>query len=75
MKAIEIATRNHVTVDDVNNICQELNIPCAGEDSEIEGNDIFLVEKRIEIIRSFVPRKPGRSSRRMRKRRMGKARR
>ncbi len=53
MKAIEIATRNHVTVDDVNNICQELNIPCAGEDSEIEGNDIFLVEKRIEIIKEL----------------------
>ncbi len=52
MKAIEIAQNNHVSFDDIMIICKELDISCADEESEIKGNDIFLVEKRIETIKT-----------------------
>ncbi len=52
MKAIEIAQNNHVSLEDILIICRELNIPCADENTEIKGNDIFLVEKRIETIKA-----------------------
>lgn len=52
MKAIEIAQNNHVSLDDILIICRELNIPCTDENTEIKGNDVFLVEKRIETIKA-----------------------
>ncbi len=52
MKAIEIAQNNHVSFDDILIICRELNIPCTDEDTDIKGNDVFLVEKRIETIKA-----------------------
>ncbi len=52
MKAIEIAQNNHVSFDDILIICRELNIPCTDENTEIKGNDVFLVEKRIETIKA-----------------------
>ncbi|HPA71929.1 MAG TPA: hypothetical protein PKY31_06660, partial [Spirochaetota bacterium] len=52
MKAIEIANNNHVSFDDILIICKELDISCGDENSEITGNDIFLVEKRIETVKA-----------------------
>ncbi len=51
MKAIDVATKNHITVDDVVEICREISIPCEGGDSELVSNDIFLVERRIEVVK------------------------
>ena len=53
MKAIEIAQNNHVSFDDILIICKELGISCGDENSEITGNDIFLVEKRIETVKGL----------------------
>ncbi|MCX7680152.1 MAG: translation initiation factor IF-2 [Spirochaetes bacterium] len=52
MKAIEIAQNNHVAFDDILIICKELNIPCTDENSEINDNDKFLIEKRIETLKA-----------------------
>ncbi|HON78592.1 MAG TPA: translation initiation factor IF-2 [Spirochaetota bacterium] len=52
MKAIDIANQNHVSADDVLIICKELGIACENGDTDIVGNDIFLVEKRIETIKN-----------------------
>jgi translation initiation factor IF-2 len=52
MKAIDIANQNHVSVDDVLIICKELGITCESGETDIVGNDIFLVEKRIETIKN-----------------------
>ena len=51
MKAIDVATKNHITVDDVIEICRAISIPCEGGDSELVENDVFLVERRIEVIK------------------------
>ena len=51
MKAVDIATKNHVSLDDVLKICEELDIKCKDENSEINDNDVFLVEKKIETIK------------------------
>ncbi len=51
MKAIEIATRNHITVDDLLEVCKSVGISCEGEQSDLKDQDIFLVEKKIEVIR------------------------
>jgi translation initiation factor IF-2 len=53
MKAIEIAQNNHVSFDDILIICKELGISCGDEESDITGNDIFLVEKRIETVKGL----------------------
>ena len=53
MKAIEIAQNNHVSFDDILIICKELGISCGDENSDITGNDIFLVEKRIETVKGL----------------------
>ncbi|HQO01008.1 MAG TPA: translation initiation factor IF-2 [Spirochaetota bacterium] len=52
MKAIDIANQNHVSVDDVLIICKELGIAYENGETDIVGNDIFLVEKRIETIKN-----------------------
>ncbi len=50
MKAIDIATRNHVSTDDVQEICRELGIPFELE-KDLKDQDIFLIEKKIEVIK------------------------
>ena len=48
MKASDIAKKKSVTVEDVLGICGDLGIKCTESEAEISGNDVFLVEKRIE---------------------------
>jgi len=51
MKAIDIATKNHISIEDVIEVCRELEIPCTDESSDISDKDIFLIEKKIEAIK------------------------
>ncbi|HSV98001.1 MAG TPA: translation initiation factor IF-2 [Spirochaetota bacterium] len=51
MKAIDIATTNHVTEEDILTICKDLGISCAGMDAEFSERDVFLVQKKIEVIK------------------------
>ncbi len=51
MKAIEIAGRNHVSIDDMMEVCRELEIACESEESDLQEKDIFLIEKKIEAIK------------------------
>ncbi|MCU0843761.1 MAG: translation initiation factor IF-2 [Spirochaetes bacterium] len=51
MKAIDIATANHVTEEDIITICKDLGISCAGMDAEFSEKDVFLVQKKIEVIK------------------------
>jgi len=51
MKAIDIATANHVTEEDILTICKDLGINCAGMDAEFSEKDVFLVQKKIEVIK------------------------
>ena len=48
MKAIEVATKNFVLYDDVLEICRELGISCAGESSELNDNEVFLVKEGLK---------------------------
>ena len=48
MKASDIAKKKSVTVEDVVGVCGDLGIKCADGEADIAGNDVFLVEKRIE---------------------------
>jgi len=48
MKVIELAKKKQVSIQDILEICRDLGIVCAGEDSDIAGNDVFLVEKRVQ---------------------------
>ena len=48
MKAIDIAKKKQISMDELSGVCRDLGISCSGEDSEIGGNDVFLVEKRIQ---------------------------
>jgi translation initiation factor IF-2 len=48
MKASDIAKKNSVTVDDIIGVCSDLGVKCSEGDAEISGNDVFLVEKRIQ---------------------------
>lgn len=57
MKAIEIASRNHVPAEHIIVICNELGIPCMDENSDISEKDIFLVEKKIEVIKTEKAKK------------------
>lgn len=51
MKAIEVATKNFVLYDDVLEICKELGISCVDESSELNDNEVFLIERRIESVK------------------------
>ena len=51
MKAIDVATKNHISFDDVVEICKELNIICKATDSELSEHEAFLVERRIESVK------------------------
>ncbi|MCU0822017.1 MAG: hypothetical protein MUC95_06025, partial [Spirochaetes bacterium] len=52
MKAVDIATKNHVPTEQILSICAELGIPCQDGDSEINDKDLFLVEKKIEVTKN-----------------------
>ena len=51
MKAIEIATKNHITMDDMLEVCKELEISCENDESDLSEKDVFLIEKKIEAIK------------------------
>src|SRR4030042_3518075 len=51
MKAIEIARRNHISIEDMMEVCRELEIKCENDDSDFQEKDIFLIEKKIEAIK------------------------
>ncbi|PKL17633.1 MAG: translation initiation factor IF-2 [Spirochaetae bacterium HGW-Spirochaetae-5] len=51
MKAIDVATKNFITIDDVVEICKELNITCKDSAAELNEHDAFLVERRIESVK------------------------
>jgi translation initiation factor IF-2 len=51
MKAIEIASRNHVSMEDMMEVCRELEIACETEESDLQEKNIFLIEKKIEAIK------------------------
>ena len=51
MKANEVATKNHVTFDDILEICRELNIPCENETADLSEREVFLVDKKIESVK------------------------
>jgi len=57
MKAIDIATRNHITIEDMMEICKNLEIKCEGGDAELAEKDIFLIEKKIEVIKIKLAQK------------------
>jgi translation initiation factor IF-2 len=52
MKAVDIATRNHISMEDLLEVCKELEIKCEDESTEIIDKDIFLIEKKIEVIKT-----------------------
>ncbi|MBN2158177.1 MAG: translation initiation factor IF-2 [Spirochaetes bacterium] len=51
MKAIEISRRNHISMEDMMEVCRELEIKCETEESDLPEKDIFLIEKKIEAIK------------------------
>ena len=51
MKAIEIATKNHITMDDMLEVCKELEISCENDESDLSEKNVFLIEKKIEAIK------------------------
>jgi len=51
MKAIDVATKNFITIDDVVEICKELNIACNNAAAELSEHEAFLVERRIESVK------------------------
>jgi translation initiation factor IF-2 len=51
MKAIEVATKNHITVDDIAEVCKDLEIPCGGDDHDFTEKQVFLLEKKIEKLK------------------------
>lgn len=51
MKAIDVATKNFITIEDVVEICKELNIVCKDTAAELSEHEAFLVERRIESVK------------------------
>ena len=51
MKAIDIASRNHISMEDMMEVCRELEITCETEESDLQEKNIFLIEKKIEAIK------------------------
>jgi translation initiation factor IF-2 len=51
MKAIDVATKNFITIEDVVEICKELNITCKDSAAELNEHEAFLVERRIESVK------------------------
>ncbi len=57
MKITDIAVKNHVSTDHIKEICNELGIACTDENSDISGKDVFLVEKKIEVLKTEKTKK------------------
>ncbi len=57
MKAVDIATKNHVSTEHIIVICNELGIPCQNEEADITEKDRFLVEKKIEVMKTEKAKK------------------
>src|SRR4030042_3336990 len=51
MKAIDIASRNHISMEDMMEVCRELEIVCETEEADLQEKNIFLIEKKIEAIK------------------------
>jgi translation initiation factor IF-2 len=52
MKASEIASKNHITIEDLYEVCKDLGIDCDTDTTEFSDQDLFLVEKKIEVIKN-----------------------
>jgi len=52
MKSNDIATKNHISIDDLKEVCKELGIKCENENVEFTGQEAFLIEKKIEVIKN-----------------------
>ncbi len=52
MKTADIAAKNHVSLEHIISICNDLGINCKDEDSDISEKDIFLVEKKIQVLKA-----------------------
>ncbi|MBN2401433.1 MAG: translation initiation factor IF-2 [Spirochaetes bacterium] len=57
MKTADIAVKNHVSIEHIIKICEELGITCKDENSDISEKDLFLVEKKIEVIKTEKTKK------------------
>jgi translation initiation factor IF-2 len=57
MKIADIAAKNHVSKDHIIEICNELGIAYTDENSDISGKDVFLVEKKIEVLKTEKTKK------------------
>jgi len=51
MKIIDIATENHVSAEDIVTICKDLGIQCDIPDADLSEKDVFLIKKKIEVIK------------------------
>ncbi len=51
MKAIDVATKHEVPLEDVQAICKELRVPCADGSAEFLGDTCFLVENKVERLK------------------------
>lgn len=51
MKIIDIATENHVSAEDIVTICKDLGIECDIPDADLSEKDVFLIKKKIEVIK------------------------
>jgi len=51
MKVIDISTKNHISFNDLLEICKELDIQVENEETDLSDQDVFLVEKKIEVIK------------------------
>ncbi|MFH0975335.1 MAG: translation initiation factor IF-2 [Spirochaetota bacterium] len=52
MKTADIAAKNHVSIEYIIQICNELGIPYKDENTDISEKDLFLVEKKIEVLKT-----------------------
>jgi hypothetical protein len=52
MKTADIALKNHVSTEQIIEICSELGIPYTDENSDISQKDIFLIEKKLEVLKA-----------------------
>ena len=51
MKVVDIAAKNRVSSEHVMEICKDLGISYENDNSDISDNDVFLVGKKIEVIK------------------------
>ncbi len=51
MKALDIATKNHITMQDLLEVCKDLGINCESGDTVLTDQDLFLLDKKIEVLK------------------------